>query len=245
MPSARDIRASAWRAIKEGGLLPALAGFAIISMLSVVVQVAVRRIGLSQGWVVEIPFAEFLRSFGFAVDPEAERLLSEYAFPKTEPAFLACSTALQTAWAGILSFGGAVLSVAVMRGGAMAYQALSGFRWFFRTAALGLLRMALLAFWTLLFVVPGVMAAYSYRMAFMLMADHPDWSPAKALSESRRIMHGHRWRLACLDASFIGWFVLVGATFGLAGIFVAPYFAAANAAFYEDLLDRVETNAGQ
>ena len=89
------------------------------------------------------------------------------------------------------------------------------------------------------------MAAYSYRMAFMLMADHPDWSPAKALSESRRIMHGHRWRLACLDASFIGWFVLVGATFGLAGIFVAPYFAAANAAFYEDLLDRVETNAGQ
>ena len=33
-------------------------------------------------------------------------------------------------------------------------------------------------------------------------------------------------------------FLLVGVTFGLGGIFVMPYFASANAAFYEDLLDR-------
>ena len=51
-------------------------------------------------------------------------------------------------------------------------------------------------------------------------------------------MHGHRWRLFCLDISFFGWFLLVGVTFGLGGIFVMPYFATANAAFYEDLLDR-------
>jgi len=56
----------------------------------------------------------------------------------------------------------------------------------------------------------------------------------------KKLMYGHRWRLACLDCSFIGWFLLVVATWGLAGIFVMPYFAAANAAFYEDLLDRTE-----
>ena len=43
-----------------------------------------------------------------------------------------------------------------------------------------------------------------------------------------------------MDFSFIGWFLLVVVTWGLAGLFVMPYFAAANAAFYEDLLDRVE-----
>ena len=42
------------------------------------------------------------------------------------------------------------------------------------------------------------------------------------------------------NPSFIGWFLLVVVTWGLAGLFVMPYFAAANAAFYEDLLDRVE-----
>ena len=56
----------------------------------------------------------------------------------------------------------------------------------------------------------------------------------------KKLMYGHRWRLACLDCSFIGWFLLVFVTWGLAGIFVMPYFAAANAAFYEDLLDRTE-----
>ena len=58
--------------------------------------------------------------------------------------------------------------------------------------------------------------------------------------ESKKLMNGHRLRLFCLDASFFVWFLLVGVTFGLAGIFVVPYYATANAAFYEDLLDRTD-----
>ena len=92
----------------------------------------------------------------------------------------------------------------------------------------------------LLLFIPGICASYSYRMAFYLLADNPDWSPVRALKESKKLMYGHRWRLACMDFSFIGWFLLVVVTWGLAGLFVMPYFAAANAAFYEDLLDRVE-----
>jgi len=141
-------------------------------------------------------------------------------------------------WEGVLAFGGSVIAIAAMRGGATAFQALSGFRWPFRTAGLGFLRMLLVFLWSLLLVVPGIRAAYSYRMAFYLLADHPDWAPGQAIAESKRLMHGHRWRLFCLDVSFLGWFLLVGVTRGLAGIFVMPYFATANAAFYEDLLDR-------
>ncbi len=84
------------------------------------------------------------------------------------------------------------------------------------------------------------MAFYAYRMAFFLKADHPEWSAGKALAESKRMMKGHKWRLMCIDASFIGWLLLVIFTFGLATLFVSPYMGVANAAFYEDLLDRNE-----
>ena len=114
----------------------------------------------------------------------------------------------------------------------------AGFNDFGRALAWWCLVTLYVSLWSLLLVVPGIRAAYSYRMAFYLLADHPDWAPGQAIAESKRLMHGHRWRLFCLDVSFLGWFLLVGVTRGLAGIFVMPYFATANAAFYEDLLDR-------
>ena len=238
MPSAYDIRSSAWKKIKEGGLLPALAGFAILFLLGTLADAVLSRVGVKLGLIAEIPLDEFMRFLGFYVDDEMARGLAKYTMPYPTYGYMAFIIVVQAMWNGILSFGGAVLSISVMRGGPTAFQAMSGFRWPFRTAVLGALRTLLIALWSLLLIIPGFYAAYSYRMAFYLLADHPDWSPWKALQKSKRLMYGHRWRLACLDASFIGWFLLVGITRGLAGIFVAPYYAIANAAFYEDLLDR-------
>ena len=224
--------------MKEGGLLPLLAGFAVIALLGSLADGAIRRFGLWRGWITNVSAADFLDQLGFAYEPELEQVLSSTLIPRPEPAYLIASHLVDAAWEGVLAFGCAVLAIAVMRGGATAFQAFSGFRWPFRTAALGLLNILLVALWSLLLLIPGICAAYSYRMAFLLLADHPDWSPWRAIQESKRLMHGHRWRLACLDASFIGWFLLVAITMGLAGIFVTPYYATANAAFYEDLLDR-------
>ena len=47
-------------------------------------------------------------------------------------------------------------------------------------------------------------------------------------------MDGHKWELFCLELSFIGWVLLAGITFGVGGIFLAPYMKAAYAAFYRD-----------
>lgn len=238
MPSAYDIRSAAWKKIREGGLLPSLAGFAILFMLGMLVDVVLSSVGENLGFIAEIPLDEFMRMLGCHVDDEMAGMLAKHTVPCPTCGYMAFIMAVQALWNGILSFGGAVLSISVMRGGPTSFQAMSGFRWPFRTAALGVLRTLLISFWSLLFIIPGFFAAYSYRMAFYLLADHPEWSPLRALRESKRIMQGSRWRLACLDASFIGWFLLVGVTRGLAGIFVAPYYATAVAAFYEDLLDR-------
>ena len=238
MPAACDIRAMAWRRLKEGGLLPALAGFALVYLLGVIVDMAVQRLGLWQGWITNVPVLDLFDRMGLVPEPELEEFLATLTVQQMSPGYQAATIVANALWQGVLAFGSAVIAIAVIRGGATAFQVLSGFRWPVRTAALGFLRTLLVALWSLLLVIPGVCAAYSYRMAFFLLADHPDWSPWKAVTESKRIMRGHRWRLACLDASFIGWFLLVGVTFGFAALFVIPYFVTASAAFYEDLLDR-------
>ena len=165
--------------------------------------------------------------------------LSSTYIPLIEPWYVVAAILVYILCDGIFAFGCAVIAISAMRGGATAFQALSGFNFplLWRTALLGLLNALLVLLGTLLFIAPGIMAHYSYRMAFMLLADNPDWSPWRALRESRRLMYGHRLRLAALDASFTGWLMLLLVT-NLAGLFVLPYFATANAAFYEDLLDQ-------
>ena len=239
MPTARDMRAAAWGRMKEGGLLPLLAGFALVFLLSSLADNLLAWYGAQRGWIAQVPALDVADEMGLALAPEHERFLESVTIPMVAPAYRLATILFSAAWTnGILAFGCAVLAISAQRGRATAFQALSGFRWPFRTGMAGILRTLLIALWSLLLVVPGICAAYSYRMAFYLLADNPEWSPGRALRESRQLMQGHRWRLACLDVSFIGWFLLVAVTAGLAGIFVLPYFATANAAFYEDLLDR-------
>ena len=235
------MRAAARGRMREGGLWPLLAGFALAFLLSSLADNLIAWIGAWGGWITHVSALELADAAGLVLAPEHEKILESVSIPQVAPVYRILLFLFNAAWEeGILAFGYAVLAIAVLRRGAKAFLVLSGFRWPLlpRTMALGVLRLLIVALFSLLLVVPGIVMAYSYRMAFMLLADNPDWSPWRALQESRQLMYGHRWRLACLDASFIGWFLLMWLTAGLAGLFVLPYFMTANAAFYEDLLDR-------
>ena len=141
---------------------------------------------------------------------------------------------------GVIIAGWTVFTMAVRRNGANALQVYSGFTRFFSMGWLMLLRSLFVTLWSLLLIVPGIVAFYSYRLAFFLKADHPEWSAWKVLAESKRMMYRSKLRLAYLDATFIGWLLLVMVTFGIAAFFVTPYMGVTYAAFYEDLLDRAE-----
>ena len=65
-----------------------------------------------------------------------------------------------------------------------------------------------IALWSLLLVIPGIVKTYSYAMTPYIMAEHPSLTANEAITESRRIMDGNKWRLFCLDFSFIGWELL-------------------------------------
>ena len=91
--------------------------------------------------------------------------------------------------------------------------------------------------WTLCFIIPGIMAGYSYSMASFIANDHPEMTAREAIGASKEMMRGHRWRLFCLEISFIGWELLAALTLGIGSYAVAPYFETARAFFYQDLLD--------
>lgn len=77
------------------------------------------------------------------------------------------------------------------------------------------------ALWSLLFVIPGVIKAFSYAMTPYILAEHPEMTATEAITESRHIMDGNKWRLFCLGFSFIGWTLLCAAPVLIALIFIA------------------------
>ena len=98
-----------------------------------------------------------------------------------------------------------------------------------------LLRSIYIFLWSLLFVIPGIMASYSYALVHYVMAEDPSLTAREALRESKEIMRGNRWRLFCLLLSFIGWDILGTLTLGIGYLWITPYREAAIAAFYRDI----------
>ena len=108
----------------------------------------------------------------------------------------------------------------------------SGFGKYFRNVW-GMFLMGLFMFlWTLLFIIPGIVASYSYAMTPYIMAEHPEMTASEAIRASKTMMKDNKWALFCLDFSFWGWSFLCGLTLNIGYIFLNPYKNAAHAAFY-------------
>ena len=84
-------------------------------------------------------------------------------------------------------------------------------------------------------VVPGVILSLSYSMTDYVLADNPGISGWEAMKKSQELMKGHKFDYVILAFSFIGWFMLVAITFGIAGLYVLPYFEVTKANFYNDI----------
>ena len=87
--------------------------------------------------------------------------------------------------------------------------------------------------WSLLFVIPGIVKAYAYSMAYYIKLDHPDYGWNACITASRQMMDGHKWEKFVLDLSFLGWIIVGSLCLGVGTLWVTPYMEAANAQFYE------------
>ncbi len=69
------------------------------------------------------------------------------------------------------------------------------FRHWGKVALAILLRSVYTALWTMLFIIPGIIASYSYAMVPYLMAETPTLSAGEAVRRSKELMQGNKFRL--------------------------------------------------
>jgi uncharacterized membrane protein len=87
--------------------------------------------------------------------------------------------------------------------------------------------------WALLFIIPGIIKSYEYRMIPYILAENPGMDRREAFLISKQMMMGRKGAAFMLDLSFIGWMLLGGLTLGILNIFyVNPYVFAADAEMY-------------
>ncbi|HDX9577475.1 TPA: DUF975 family protein [Bacillus pseudomycoides] len=115
------------------------------------------------------------------------------------------------------------------------------FRWFsdgnkfIKSFLTYLLMYVYVVLWTLLLIIPGIIKSFSYSMTYFILNDHPEYTANQAITESRRMMDGHKMDYFLLCLSFLGWFILSIFTLGIALLWLTPYFYMTSAAFYEEV----------
>jgi len=119
---------------------------------------------------------------------------------------------------------------------------LNGFLHFIKLISIFILSMIFIFLWSLLFLIPGIVAAYRYRMAVYILFDDPGKSALQCISESKALMYGGKLDLLIIDISFWGWRLLDIAVISLipfsfvispVSVWLSPYFGLTMAGYYQ------------
>jgi uncharacterized membrane protein len=120
--------------------------------------------------------------------------------------------------AGPFMLGLALFFLGLCRGETAFSRLFDGFRNFGTALAAYLLMVLLLLGWYLLLIVPGIYKTYAYWMTFYVVADNPGISPLDAITRSRQLMKGRKWKLFCLQMRYTGLALLVWLPFLLGAV---------------------------
>ena len=109
----------------------------------------------------------------------------------------------------LLGAGFAMYCMAIRRGERAEYLTLfDGFSFVGKLIALTIVTYAFIWLWSMLFVIPGIVAAYRYRFATYNLYENPGISIMEALDMSKRQTMGYKGQIFALDLSYIGWTLL-------------------------------------
>lgn len=109
----------------------------------------------------------------------------------------------------VLTAGFTLYCMAIRRGERAEYLTLfDGFSFVGKLILLELIIAFFVFLWSLLFFIPGVIAAYRYSFALFNLYENPGIGAMEALEMSKRQTLGYKSQLFMLDLSYFGWILL-------------------------------------
>ena len=106
---------------------------------------------------------------------------------------------------------------------------------FVKILVLDILVSVFVFLWSLLLIIPGIIAALSYSMVYYILIDNEELSASEIIARSKDMMKGYKLDWFIFNLSFIGWFILTPFTLGLLLIWLYPYVIVAEALYYDKL----------
>lgn len=146
------------------------------------------------------------------------------------------SSIVSLAVAGLLGFGTVSFFLKISRNETVTYKELfSKINMCFSYLAISLLVGLFTALWSLLLIIPGIIAAINYSLVYFVKLDNPELGALEVLRKSKEMMNGHKWNFFVLILSFLGWAILGIFTLGILYLWLVPYIQVTYANFYNSL----------
>lgn len=137
---------------------------------------------------------------------------------------------------GAMSIGLAIFTLSLARKqDAKLSQIFDGFQKFGVGLGAYILTTIFILLWMILLIIPGIIAAFSYSMTYYIIAENDSIGPLEAISKSKEMMRGNKWKYFCLGFRFLGWSLLCILTLGIGFLWLCPYMMVSFAQFYDDL----------
>ena len=109
-----------------------------------------------------------------------------------------------------------------------------------RVLKANILTMLYTFFWSLLFIIPGIVKGASYAMTNYLLEKEPTLTASQAINKSREIMHGYKLEFLILRYSFFFWNLVSGFGFGSVQLYTLPYQNVTEIKFLDLLYEKYE-----
>ena len=175
--------------------------------------------------------AEYAYLYGDLEIMEALQYVPRLSLPPLAVTFISIVISLVSA---VLGTGYILYTMNVRKGLETPYATLfDGFLFAGKVILLQIVMGIFVFLWSLLFIIPGIIAGYRYRFALYNLCENPGIGVMEALNMSKAQTRGHKWELFVLDLSFIGWSILCSLTLGILSIWIMPYMQQTDIGYFE------------
>ena len=134
----------------------------------------------------------------------------------------------------VLSAGYILYAMSVRKGLETPYSTMfDGFLFAGKIILLSIVQYIFIFLWSLLFIIPGIIAGYRYRFALYNLCENPELGVMDALNMSKQQTRGYKLDLFVLDVTFLGWSLLCVLTAGILSIWITPYIQQTDLGYFE------------